>query len=339
AVLAREILSQDIEAINPIIGPLDVLAQEIVSMVGVETWNIDELFQHLRATYSYRLLSREQFDLVLNMLAGRYAASRVRELKPLISIDRIDNTAAARRGALQLLYLSGGVIPDRGYFHLRHQETNARIGELDEEFVWEASVGDTFALGTQNWRIQRITHNDVLVLPGHPRAASAPFWKAEENGRDFHFSERIGQFLEEAEGRLDDPDFAAALQQGSHLDKAATGQLIDFLKRQRQETGCGLPHRHHLVVEFVPSGPQGAPGNQAILHTMWGGRLNRPFAMALEAAWQARFGQKPELYVSNDCVVVLLPHEIKGDELLSLVGSTKVESLLRTRLEGSGFFG
>jgi ATP-dependent Lhr-like helicase len=337
AVLAREIPDQDIEALNPVIGPLDMLAQEIVSMVGVETWNINDLFDHLRATDSYRTLSREQFDLVLNMLAGRYAASRVRELKPLISVDRLDHTAAARRGALQVLYLSGGVIPDRGYFHLRHQETNARIGELDEEFVWEASVGDTFALGTQNWQIQRITHNDVLVLPGNPRGAPAPFWKAEENGRDFHFSERIGQFLEEANARLDDPGFAATLRQVNCLDEAAAGELVDFLKKQKQATGCDVPHRHHLVVEFVSSGPGGAP--QAIIHTMWGGRVNRPFAMALEAAWQARFGQKPELYVSNDCVVVQLPREIGGDELLSLVGSTKVESLLRTRLEGSGFFG
>ena len=334
-----EQVGQDIEAFNPVICPLDVLAQEIVSMVGVETWNIDDLFEHLRGTYSYRYLSREQFDLVLNMLAGRYAASRVRELKPLISLDRLDNTVAARRGALQVLYFSGGVIPDRGYFHLRHQETTARIGELDEEFVWEASIGDTFALGTQNWQIQRITHNDVLVLPGNPRGAPAPFWKAEENGRDFHFSERLGQFLEEADARLDNPGFAATLQQVNHLDEAAAGELIDFLKRQKQATGCDVPHRHHLVVEFVSSGPGGAPGNQAIIHTMWGGRVNRPLAMALEAAWQARFGQRPELYVSNDCVIILLPHEIGGDELLSLVGSTKVESLLRSRLEGSGFFG
>ena len=151
---------------KPVLGPLDVLAQVIVSMVGVETWEVNSLFASVKATYPYRHLSREQFDLVLNMLAGRYAQARIRELKPLISIDRIDHTVAARKGALQALYPSGGVIPDRGYFHLRHQETNARIGELDEEFVWEASVGDTFALGTQNWQIGRITHNDVLVLAG-----------------------------------------------------------------------------------------------------------------------------------------------------------------------------
>jgi ATP-dependent Lhr-like helicase len=339
SVLASEILNQDIEAVKPVLCPLDVLAQVIVSMVGVETWNVDDLFENLRASYPYRHLSRVQFDLVLNMLAGRYADSRVRELKPLVSIDRLDHTVAARRGALQTLYLSGGVIPDRGYFHLRHQETHARIGELDEEFVWEASVGDTFTLGTQNWQIQKITHNDVWVLPGHPQGVAAPFWKAEENGRDFHFSQRIGQFLEEVNDRLDDPHLLTSLQRENCLDAGASKRLIDFLKRQKEATGCNLPHRHHLVVEFVRTGPGGAPVHQAVIHTMWGGRVNRPLAMAMDAAWQARFGHRLELYVSNDCLVLILPHEIRGDELLSLVASARVESLLRMRLEGSGFFG
>jgi ATP-dependent Lhr-like helicase len=335
--LVPAILNHDIETSKTILCPLDVLAQVIVSMVGVETWNIDHLFSNLKATYSYRNLSREQFDLVLNMLAGRYAESRLRELKPLVSIDRLDNTVMARRGALQTLYLSGGVIPDRGYFHLRHQETNARIGELDEEFVWEASVGDIFTLGAQNWQIRGITHNDVFVLPGHPKAAAAPFWKAEENGRDFHFSERIGQFLEEADGRLEDPDFAESLRKRYCMEPEAALRLTEFLKGQKEATGCPLPHRHHLVVEFVAAGPGGTP--QAVIHTMWGGSVNRPLALALDAAWQERFGYRLELYASNDCIVFQLPNEIRGEELLSLVGSTRIESLLRARLEGSGFFG
>ena len=111
------------------------------------------------------------------------------------------------------------------------------------------------------------------------------------------------------------------------------------MKKQKEATGCDLPHRHHLVLELVNTGPGGAPGHQAVIHTMWGGRVNRPLAMALDAAWQARFGHRPELYIGNDCVVIQLPHEIRGEELLSLVASARVESLLRSRLEGSGFFG
>jgi len=339
AVLAQAILNHDMEAIEPIACPLDVLAQVIVSMVGVETWDIDELYMHLTASYPYRYLSREQFDLVLNMLGGRYADSRVRELRPYVSIDRLDNTVAARKGALLAVYTSGGVIPDRGYFHLRHSDNNALIGELDEEFVWEASIGQTFTLGTQSWRIERITHNDVFVLPGSPRVMATPFWRGEENYRDFHFSERLGQFLEAANGRLHDSDFTTSIQKNNCMDQVAAAQLVDFLKHQREETACDLPHRHHIVAEFVTTGPGGVPGNQLILHTGWGGCVNRPFAMALDAAWEEHFGHRLEMYASNNHIVLQLPHEVSGDEVLSLVSSANVEQLLRKRLEGSGFFG
>ncbi len=314
-----------------------MLAQVIVSMVGVETWDSDALFANLKATYPYRHLSREQFDLVLNMLAGRYAESRIRELKPLVSIDRLDNTVSARRGALQTLYLSGGVIPDRGYFHLRHQETNARIGELDEEFVWEASVGDTFSLGTQNWQIQRITHNDVFVLPGNPKKASGSLLEGRREWPGLSFFGTDRAVPRRSGWPAGGPRFCAVSPEEKPHGARGSRGADRFLKKQKEATGCPLPHRHHLVVEFVAAGPGGTP--QAVIHTMWGGRVNRPLAMALDAAWQARFGYRLELYVSNDCIVLQLPHEIGGEELLSLVESTRVESLLRTRLEGSGFFG
>lgn len=163
AVLAAGITYQDLEEVRPVRAPLDVLAQVIVSMVGVQTWDIEELYAALRASYPYHDLGREPFDLVLNMLNGRYADSRVRELRPRVSLDRLDSSVVARKGALLTLYTSGGTIPDRGYFHLRHRESAALIGELDEEFVWEASSGQTFTLGAQSWRIDRITHNDVFV--------------------------------------------------------------------------------------------------------------------------------------------------------------------------------
>ncbi len=339
AVLAPLILSQDMEAINPIICPLDVLAQVIVSMVGLEKWDIDNLYAQVTASFSYRTLSREQFDLVLNMLAGRYADSQIRDLKPQISIDRLDNTVAAKKGALLSVYTSGGVIPDRGYFHLRHQESGALIGELDEEFVWEARLGQIFALGAQNWRIERITHNDVFVLPGNPSIMAAPFWKGEENHRDFHFSELIGNFLETANGQLDDTDFLNSLEQDHFMEKPAAAGLVAYLKSQKEATGSDLPHRHHILIEFVMAGTGGAVENQLILHTMWGNRVNRPFAMALDAAWEDKYGQRLETYTSNDCIVFQVPDEANASEVLSLVTSNQVETLLRKRLESSGFFG
>jgi len=339
AALVPAILDQNIEARTPIQCPLDVLSQVIISMTGVERWDIDELYHHIQTSYPYRHLSRRHFDLVLNMLGGRYAGTRIRELQPQVSIDRIDNTVKAKKAALLRLYMSGGTIPDRGYYVLRHFESGARIGELDEEFVWEARIGETFTLGTQNWTINRLTSNDVFVAPGNPRATAPPFWKAEEYDRDFHYSDCIASFLESADARISDRGFADRLMVSNHLDANAAGQLVDFLREQKQKTGSALPHRHHVLVEHIPSGPAGATGNQVVIHTFWGGRVNRPLAMALEAAWEDRFQQHIEIHATNDCIVLLLPHDVSGTEVFSMVPVSKIESLLRQRLESSGFFG
>ena len=339
AVLATGVNAQDIEATQPIECPLDVLSQIIISMTGTETWDLDHLYETLKCSWPYRDLMREQYDLVLSMLAGRYADTRIRELRARVSIDRMENSVAARKGALLELYRSGGVIPDRGYFNLRHLENNARIGELDEEFVWEARVGQVFTLGTQNWQIERITHNDVLVKPAGSRKTAPPFWIAESMNRGFHFSERIGLFLEWINDNLTHKSLIRFLQQDHSMDSASAQALIRFLVRQRELTGCDLPHRHHLLIETVHSGPGGAPGHQIILHTFWGGRVNRPYAMALEAAWQNRFHQQLETYADNNSICMVLPHEIEAAELLALVNQSQVTALIRRRLESSGFFG
>ncbi len=339
AVLAEAIDKQDIEAIEPIQCPLDVLAQILVSMVCVETWDLDELYGWTKTSYPYHQLSREQFDLVLNMLAGRYADSRIRELKPRISIDRIDNTVSGKKGSLMAVFMSGGTIPDRGYFQLRHHETGARIGELDEEYVWEARLGQVATIGTQNWRIQKITHNDVFAAPAGNPIMNTPFWKSEDYGRDFHFSQRISDFLENANDRLNDPEFRAELGTRFHMSPSAIRELIDFLNKQKDDTESELPHRHHMLLEYVKSGPDGAPGSQLVIHTLWGGQLNRPYSMALDAAWEQRFGERLEIFPGNDCVVLQQAHPIKPEEILTLVNSGNVEELLRMRLEGSGFFG
>jgi len=339
AVVASGVINQDMEALRSPECPLDVLAQIIISMVGTDVWDMDRLFEQLTLSHPYRNLPRRHFDLVLNMLAGRYAATRIRELEPRISIDRRDNTVTAKKGALQALYSSGGTIPDRGYFHLRHHETQAKIGELDEEFVWEASPGQIFTLGTQNWRIERITHNDVFVVPARSGSTAPPFWRAEECLRDFHLSERVGEFLERADDRLADPEFQEDVARNHGMEQAALEQLIRFLRKQKEVTGRPLPHRHHLLLEWVATGPGGYPGNQLVLHTIWGGRVNRPFAMALEVAWEVRFGREIEVYPSDDCIMLQLPHEVPGRDILSLVTSANALDLLKKKLERSGFFG
>ena len=339
AVLAAQIDAHDIEEIHPVTGALDVLAQVLVSMAGTESWDLDELYDEVRASFPYRHLGRRQFDLVVDMLAGRYAGSRVRDLRPRLTVDRLDNTVEARKGALRQLYMSGGTIPDRGLFNLRLEDSGAKLGELDEEFVWESSEGQSFTLGTQNWTIRRITHNDVFVTPAPARTVDLPFWKGEGGHRDFHFSSAIGGFLEEAETSLETPAFRQRLTERHHMDDTAAGQLLDFLRRQREVTGAPLPHRHHLLVEHVASAPGGHMGSQVVLHTFWGGRVNQPYSLALDAAWDERFGGRIEVYPSNDCIVLVLPGETGSEEILSLVTSGRVEELLRRRLEASGYFG
>lgn len=339
AVMARCVAGRDIEAIAPVECPLDVLAQLIVSMTGVERWNIDELYAFIKTAHPYRDLPRAQFDLTMEMLAGRYAGSRMRELSPRLSIDRLENTAHAREGMLRLIYLSGGTIPDRGYFDLRVEGSRAKIGELDEEFVWERTPGETFTLGAQVWRITRVTHNDVEVSPAEARPGIFPFWKAEEQHRDFHFSEKIAAFLERAEARLDDTDFTAELQESYFMDDAAAAELIAFLKRQREATKSGLPHRHHLLIEHFDDPANAAGKKQVILHTLWGGRINRPLALALSAAWKRKYAYNLETTITDDCVMLMLPHEFSARELFALVTPETIEELLRLDLEATGFFG
>ena len=340
--VASGVEEQDIEEIRPITAPLDVLAQVVLSMVVAESWKVEELYRFLRTAHPYRNLARRQFDLVLEMLAGRYADSRIRELRPRLTIDRLNGIVRARPGAARLIYTSGGTIPDRGYFHLRREESKAKLGELDEEFVWERSVGDTFTMGAQSWQITGITHNDVLVRPTHRGSAMAPFWRAEERSRSFHLSERIGLSLERYEEILAEKDGAAKLRQDlqdSGLAEKAAGDLVGFLEAQRSTTGRALPHRHHVLVERLAKQDGTVGQRQVILHTGWGGRVNRPLVLALAAAWEKEHGEPLQVEQDNDCLLLLLPEKIDPIHLMRRVHPDNVERLLRERLEKSGFFG
>lgn len=338
AVLAKAITERDIEPVHAIENPLDVLCQEIISMVAMDTWDIDELYNFIRTAQVYQKLSRSLFDLCLTMLAGRYADNRIKELKPRISIDKIDNTLSIRPGALLTLYRSGGVIPDRGYYQLRHDDSNSKIGELDEEFVWEASIGQIFTLGTQHWKITRITHNDVFVVPSANNPILPPFWIAESINRNFHFSEKITKFLEFA-NQTDEKSFKESLLADYHMKPDAAEGLADYLERQQEHTHAKLPDRHHIVIEVIESFLGFSNANQVVIHTFWGACVNRPLALAFEAAWEEKYHEKIELYVSNEAIVIQLPEEVSPDLLLSLVNSSNLEEQLRNRLEGSGFFG
>ncbi len=340
--LAGAVADRDIEEIRPPEGPLDVLAQVIVSMTGIREYRCDELYARIRTAWPYRDLPRRQFDLVLQMLAGRYAGTRIRELSPRVILDAADGTVRGRDGVLTYLYHSGGTIPDRGYFTLRHHGSGARIGELDEEFVWERKPGETFPLGAQSWKIVSIDHQNVDVVPWQGATDSVPFWRAEAMHRDFRFSERILRFLEEQDGRLEQPDWVRNVSERYGVDPGAAGRLQEFLLEQKETTRVPLPHRHHLVVERCRDSRGRADALQLFIHTLWGGRINHPFRLLLAAAWEEEYGYPLESYADDDALVLYLPNEASPDRLLERVirrTAGRIEELLRKRLESTGFFG
>ena len=347
AVLVEAVVAGDTEPLRPVEAPLDVLAQILLSMASGERLREDELYAALRCCFSYYTLTRSAFGSVLEMLAGRFAETPVRELQPRLYRDRISGTVTAKEGTAFVLYSSGGTIVDRGYFDLRVAGGGAKIGELDEEFVWERSVGDTFVFGSRSWRIESISHNNVLVDPIDGRTGMTPFWRAESQDRDFYCSERIGVFLERLAGADGRGGRRPASPSPAELEAAArrlarsgdARRLAELLERQRSETGVLWPHRRHLVVEHCRDLFDQSGNRQIILHCLWGNRVNRPFAFALAAAWRRRFGLRLEFVSADDCIMLTVPEEVSAAELLALVGSGNLEQLLREELEGSGYFG
>ncbi len=336
AVMSKCVQTQDVEEIFPLESPLDVLAQIILSMTAAEEWQVDELYDFIIRIDSYRNLRRNHFDLVLDMLAGRYADTRIRELTPRIMIDPVNQLISAKPSARMLLYLSGGTIPDRGYYQIRHAQTGAKIGELDEEFVWERSLGDTFTVGAGSWRIQQITHNDVLVMPLNTRATMAPFWRAEEIDGSFHFACKIGEFLEEAESSIQRADYKEYLVNEFSMEKTAAQRLVEFLKIEKDIAGA-LPHRRRILIEECEK--DCPPGMKRVfIHTIRGGKVNRPLSLILAAMCEDIAGGSVEAVCSDTSIGLLVKKELELPDLAQ-IDEFKIEENLRNRLDKSGFFG
>ena len=330
-VLQAAVADRDLEDIVIPVAPLDVLAQLLLSLCCTRDWTADGLYAFVRRVGSYHPLQRRHFDLVLAMLCGNYADQRLRELEARLYLDPLTGRLSAREGVPPLLYMNGGTIPDRGYFSLRLQDGATTLGELDEEFVWERKVGDSFALGGRAWQITGIDHNQVQVAPAGKAGGMTPFWKADRRARAFAFCQRIGLYLESllplaAAPALPDP------------------ALPDLLRRQLKVTGALWPHRHHLVFESCPSADgaisaDGAGLFQYLLHTLWGLRLNQALAFAFEAAWRERYGTDTSVFANNDSLFLAVNRPITGDEFFAILSARTIEDWLRTGLEASAFFG
>lgn len=343
AVIAKSVQAKDLEPLKPMVGPLDLLAQMIVSMVATEAWKIDDIYQVICRSTPYAHLERDQFDLIMQMLLGSFEDSRIRDLKPRLALESDGVHIHALKSATFALYSSGGTIPNRGYYQLKTND-GQKVGELDEEFVWEAKPGQSFSFGTQSWTITQITHNDVIVRPSKSDVMDLPFWKSEQYNRSSHFSERIGEFLSTANEWLRNDQEAELKDELATLgfDETAADQLIELLVQQRKVTHIDLPGTNHIVAEYVRSGPGGyrMPGveGQLIIHTYWGAQVNRPIAYALEDHWEQMIGTSPDIFVDNRVICIQMKGTSDPTAVLALLNKVELPKDLYKTLESKPFF-
>ncbi|GIJ52907.1 ATP-dependent helicase [Virgisporangium aurantiacum] len=303
AVVAERMVEGGIEAMRYPRNPLDVLAQQVVAMVSMEPWTLPELAAAVRRAAPFAELPESALRAVLDMLAGRYPSTAFAELRPRIVWNRATDELTARPGAQRLAVTSGGTIPDRGLFgvFLAHTEKPVRVGELDEEMVYESRVGDVFLLGSTSWRIEDITPDRVLVSPAPGQAAKMPFWKGDQAGRPIELGRAIGARLR---GLAKSPaDEARQKLTESGLDEWAVDNLLAYLSEQR-EAIRQLPDDRTVVVERF----RDELGDWRLtVHCVLGAKVNAPWALAIGRRLSERYGVDGQVMPSDDGIVVRLP--------------------------------
>ena len=331
AVVAKRMREGEIEHTVVPANPLDVLAQQVVAMVATgDEWRVPELHDLVRGAYPYAELSRDLLDSVLDMLDGRYPSEEFAELRPRIVWDRVEDTVRARRGALSLAVTNAGTIPDRGLYGV-HLPDGRRVGELDEEMVYEARSGQTFMLGASTWRIEDITRDRVVVSPAPGAPGAVPFWRGDGVGRPLELGRAIGEFSRQAVDS--EPEKIAA----SHdLDERAARNLVTFLREQREATRV-VPSDRTIVVERFRD--EIGDWRLCVL-SPYGGRLHAAWALALSARIRDSFGLEADAIWSDDGIVVHLPDadEPPGADLV-MVDPEELEELVVGELSSSALFG
>ncbi|NLG84683.1 MAG: DEAD/DEAH box helicase [Firmicutes bacterium] len=303
ALIAHEMRAGRMEAAYVPQNCLDVLAQQMVALTVTEERGEEELYRIVRRAYPYRELGREHFARTLGMLAGDDDDGRFLGLRPLVFWDRINRRVRATDRGRRLLYRNGGTIPDRGYFPVYHAESGVRLGELDEEFVFERRRGDRFLLGTGLWRIEEIRHNRVLVRSAGRGEALVPFWRGETVGRSYELGRRMGEFLEELAARLEDDDFQAWLARECLLDQNAAANLREYLLAQRRATGFLPSHRRLVVEEYRDELGEW----RVMVHAPFGMRVNLGLALLMVEDFREKEGLELEFVHDDDGILFHAP--------------------------------
>ena len=338
AAVARGMVRREIETTEVPEGCLDVLAQQLASASTHGPWTASSLYTLVRGAYPYRDLDRHRFESVLAMLAGRYPAARFGELRPRVVWNRETGEVRARPGTRMLAVTNAGAIPDRGYYRVVHAETGVRLGELDEQFVFEARPGDSFVLGTAVWRIERMDRDEVLVHPSPGAMPSIPFWHGEQPGRPYETGVRVGAFLREAGDRLDDPEFAAWAREECALGERAALNLRTFLLDQREAVG-ELPTDRAIVVEEFDDE---LGDRRLVIHSPFGSRVHHAWVLVIRARIRDAENLDVEGLAVDDGIMLRFPERdgpVPTDLITDLPDDEDLDELLLRELQISPLFG
>jgi ATP-dependent Lhr-like helicase len=339
AAIARGMLDGDVEPTHTPQNPLDVLAQQIVAMVACDAWSVDALYDLVRQAYPYRDLSRESFYRVLEMLSGKYERVRAK-----ISWDRVNNKLAALPGTRLLATLNAGTIPDTGAFGVYLGDHKTKVGELDEEFIFETRVGDAFLLGSHVWRVREIKDDRIVVEDASGATPRMPFWNGDYPWRPYELGARIGKFRREVAERVVGALRAAPLQQIESwlqreyaLDEKSARNLVAYIQHQLEATGV-IASDTTIVVESF----QDAIGEpRLVIHSPFGGRVNGAWALALSNALRERFGAEIETQANDDGIIFRFPQTNAAPplELIQQMTPHQARERLLRELPASAAFG
>src|SRR6266508_1162941 len=334
AVVVERMRDGAIEAMRYPRNPLDVLAQQVVAMVSMDDWPVERLEEVVRRAASFTELPRSALESVLDMLSGRYPSDEFAELRPRLVWDRVDGRLGPRPGAQRLAVTSGGTIPDRGLFGVYLVgERETRVGELDEEMVYESRAGEVFTLGASSWRIEDITHDRVLVSPAPGQPGKLPFWHGDAPGRPLELGRALGAFLRELVAL--DPATRMERLAAAGLDGNAAANLVHYLGEQLDATGA-LPDDRTIVVERF----RDELGDWRVcVHSPFGAQVHAPWAQAIEARVRERLGLEVQTMYTDDGVVVRLPEADEAPPSDSILFEPdEIEDLVVGEVGGSALF-
>ncbi|PYR40888.1 MAG: DEAD/DEAH box helicase, partial [Acidobacteria bacterium] len=337
AAVAKAMHDGAVEATRYPRNPLDIVAQQIVAMASMDGWAVDDLFAAIRGAAPCAELSRSVFEGVLDMLSGRYPSDEFAELRPRVTWDRVAGTVSAREGAKRVAIANGGTIPDRGLygvFLLGAGPGAARVGELDEEMVFESRVGETFVLGASSWRIEEITHDRVLVSPAPGEPGKMPFWKGDRAGRPLELGLAIGRLMHDLL-RLPAPAAIDRLTREHDLDARAAENLLQYL-RDQLAAARAVPDATTIVVERVRD--ELGDWRVCVLSPR-GGRIHAPWAMAVAAKIREETGADVETLWGDDGFVVRFPDvDEPPDPRLLVPEPDEVQALVVRQLGATALF-